>query len=58
MNIPYNRIHKILRDDRIWHQSGTGSLRGTYSNSMWHTDYKQLDPVFSPSSIFVDTQAP
>ena len=50
MNIPYNRIHKILRDEDLASEQPKKSKRRkwirferTYSNSMWHTDYKQLD---------------
>ena len=50
MNIPYNRIHRILRDEDLASEQPKKSKRRkwirferTYSNSMWHTDYKQLD---------------
>ena len=49
MHIPHNAIHTILRDaDIAEEQSKKGRRRKwiryerTHSNSMWHTDYKQL----------------
>ena len=48
--IPHNTIHKILRDAGIAEKQPKKSQRRkwiryerTYSNSMWHTDYKQMD---------------
>ena len=50
MNIPYNKIHMVLRgEDLAAEQPKKGKRRKwiryerTHSNSMWHTDYKQLD---------------
>ena len=50
LHIPHNTIHKILRDeelaDRQHRKSGQRKwvrYERKYSNSMWHTDYKQLD---------------
>ena len=50
MNIPYNRIRRILRDEDLASEQPKKSKRRkwirferTYSNSMRHTDYKQLD---------------
>ena len=50
INIPYNKIHQILRDENLASEHPKKSKRRkwirfgrTYSNSMWHTDYKHLD---------------
>ena len=50
MNIPYNRIHRILRDEDLASEQPKKSRRRkwvryerTHSNSLWHTDYKLLD---------------
>jgi putative transposase len=50
IHIPHNTIHKTLRDSDIAHEQPKKGRRRkwvryerTYSNSMWHTDYKQLD---------------
>ncbi len=50
INIPHNTIHRILRDeDMASEESRKGKKRRwvryerTYSNSLWHTDYKLLD---------------
>ncbi len=50
INIPYNRIHMVLRDEDLAARQPNKSKRRkwirferTYSNSMWHTDYKLLD---------------
>ena len=50
IDIPYNKIHQILRDGDLASGQPKKSKRRkwirferTYSNSMWHTDYKQLD---------------
>ena len=50
INIPYNKIHQILRDENLTSEHPKKSKRRkwirfgrTYSNSMWHTDYKHLD---------------
>jgi len=47
--IPHNTIHKILKESGIAESHPQKSKRRnwvrferTYSNSMWHTDYKQL----------------
>ncbi len=49
MHIPHNTIHGILRDADIAEEQPKKSRRRkwvryerTHSNSMWHTDYKQL----------------
>ena len=48
--IPHRTIHKILRDENLASKQPKKNRRRkwvrferTYSNSMWHTDYKQLD---------------
>ena len=50
LHIPHNAIHRILRDEELAdRQHGKSGQRKwvryerKYSNSMWHTDYKQLD---------------
>ena len=50
IDIPYNRIRQILRDEDLASEQPKKSKRRkwirferTYANSMWHTDYKQLD---------------
>ena len=50
MNISHYSIHKVLRDADLAKKHPNKSRRRkwvryerTYSNSMWHTDYKQLD---------------
>ena len=50
IHIPHNTIHKMLRDADIAENQPKKSKRRkwvryerTFSNSMWHTDYKQLD---------------
>ena len=50
INIPCNKIHQILRDEDLVSEHPKKSRRRkwirferTYSNSMWHTDYKHLD---------------
>ena len=50
LHIPHNTIHKILREENLAAKQPKKSKRRkwiryerTYSNSMWHTDYKQLD---------------
>ena len=50
IDIPYNKIHQILRDEDLASEQPKKSKRRkwirferTYANSMWHTDYKQLD---------------
>ena len=51
INIPYNKIHQILRDENLASEHPKKSKRRkwicfervTYSNSMRYTDYKLLD---------------
>ena len=50
IHIPHSIIHSILRDADIAEEQSKKSKRRkwiryerTHSNSMWHTDYKQLD---------------
>ncbi|MCE2508453.1 MAG: hypothetical protein J4G04_04010 [Nitrosopumilaceae archaeon] len=50
IHIPHNTIHAILKSEGMANaESKKGGKRKwvryerTYSNSMWHTDYKQLD---------------
>ena len=49
INIPYNKIHQILRDEDLASEHPKKNKRRkwvrferTYSNSMWHTDYNLL----------------
>ena len=49
-HIPHNTIHKIMRDEGLAEAQPKKRRRRkwvryerTYSNSMWHTDWKQLD---------------
>ena len=50
MHIPHNRIHPLLKDADMAEEQSRKSKRRkwiryerTHANSMWHTDYKQLD---------------
>ena len=50
IHIPHNLIHRILRDSGLASEESAKQARRswvryerTYSNSMWHTDYKLLD---------------
>ena len=50
LRIPHNTIHEILKDEEMARNEPKKSGRRkwvryerTHSNSMWHTDYKQLD---------------
>ena len=50
INIPHSTIHKILKDEHLASRQPKKSQRRkwiryerTYSNSMWHTDFKLLD---------------
>ena len=51
INIPYNKIHQISRDENLASEHPKKSKRRkwicfervTYSNFMWYTDYKLLD---------------
>ena len=50
IHIPHNAVHGIMRDNGLSVRQPKKSKRRkwirferTYSNSMWHTDYKQLD---------------
>ena len=50
IHIPHNAIHDIMRDNGLASREPKKERRRrwvryerTYANSMWHTDYKQLD---------------